>query len=231
MKSLPAILVIVLSSAARSCGGSGPDSAADSAPDTGPSGEVVVTAADPQGWTNHRDTAGDGGPCAGIPRAGSGSLCLAIDAPSSATSPAYGWALERDLGRLSDLEAVSVDLYRASSSTAAAHFAPAVRLFIEEPATGHANSLVWEAAYNGYLSGFPEDSWQSLDIGDDAWWQYDGAVVEVYDRTLTGWGYSADARVVGVSLQLGSGWDGSWEGYADLLSVRFAGVTTTWNFE
>ena len=55
-------------------------------------GMVAVTAADPEGWTNSRAEDGDGGPCEGMPHAGTGSLCLSIDAPGDdGVSPAYAW--------------------------------------------------------------------------------------------------------------------------------------------
>lgn len=221
------ILILILSSW---CGGDPGD--------TGDTGEepdwIEVTAEDPQGWENTRDTEGDGGPCEGQPREGEGSLCLSIAEPSEGVSPAYAWSISQDFGLLSELDAITFDFYRGADSTSYGHFTPAFIVTVQEPDEEDTTALIWEGAYNGYASysdSVPEDVWVSEDVGDDCYWQWDGAVVEIYDRGLDDWGYSEDARVVNLAFQLGSGWNGSWGGYADMLSVTFAGETTTWNFE
>lgn len=196
------------------------------------SGAVEVTADSPAGWAETRNEAGSGGLCSTYAYSGCGSLCLSIDTPGE-TSPAYAWSISGDLGALSDLDGLSLAFLRDSATTAYGHFAPAVILYIEE-SDGHQSSLIWEATYNGYASysdSIPEDTWVYESIIDDNFWQYDGAVVEVFDRDVTEWGYSADARVVAIGLQLGSGWNGSYVGAVDLLTISFAGVATTWDFE
>ena len=226
-------VVLFLMSLTRSCAPVG-DAMDSAGPESADPSEIEVTSSDLGGWTNSRDVAGDGGPCADLPRAGAGSLCLAIEGPTDEVSPAYTWTLESELGLLADLDAASVDFYRSASSEAYGHFAPAVWLHVLEPSTGETTWLIWEATYNGYASytdSVTEDLWFSDEIGSDYWWKYDWSVIEIYNRTPADWGYSADARVVGVSLGLGSGWNASWAGAADLLSLRFAGVMTTWNFE
>ena len=225
--SIPPIILALLTSM---CGGHGDD---DTAVDTGDDDAIVVTADDPQGWENSRDTEGDGGPCAGEARAGDGSLCLHIDAPSDGVSPAYTWSIAQDFGLVADFEAASFDFWRSSETTAYGHFTPAIQLEVTE-ADGGVTWLIWEGTYNGFASysdSVPEDEWVSDDIGGDYWWQWDDGVVEIFNRTVHDWGYSDDARVTGIGVALGSGWNGSFTGYADLLSVTFAGETTTWNFE
>lgn len=210
------------------------DTGADTGGDTAEPDWIVVTADDPQGWENSRDTEGDGGPCTGAPREGEGSLCLSIGEPTEDASPAYAWSITQDFGLLSDVDGVGFDFYRSSDSTSYGHFAPALILYVEEPADGTTTALIWEAAYNGYLSysdSVPEDTWVSEDTTTDTYWQWNDGVVEIYDRGLHDWGYSADARVVAIAVQLGSGWNGSWSGYADLVTISVAGERTTWNFE
>lgn len=203
--------------------------------DTGDDADwIVVTADDPQGWENTRDDGGDGGPCDGQPREGDGSLCLSIPDPTEDLSPAYGWFIEQDFGLLSDLDAMSFDFWRSADSDAYGHFTPAVIVAVQEPDDEDASYLIWEGAYNGYASysdSVPEDVWLSDDLSADFFWQWDDGAVEIYNRGLQDWGYSSDARVVSLGIQLGSGWNASWSGYADLLSVDFAGEETTWNFE
>lgn len=204
--------------------------------DTGEDGDgaIIVSPDDLQGWENSRDDGGDGGPCAGQPRDGEGALCLSIPDPTDDLSPAYGWSISQDFGRLADLEAVSFDFWRDSTSGAYGHFTPAVVVYVQEPGEDDTTALIWEGAYNGYASytdSVPEDVWVSDDLSDDHYWQWDDGVVEIYNRGLHDWGYSDEARVVKLGIQLGSGWNASWSGYADLLSVTFAGETTTWNFE
>ncbi len=210
-----------------------PDDTAETG-ETGGSDTVIVTADDPQGWENSRDDEGEGGPCAGQARAGEGSLCLSIPDPTDETSPAYGWSISQDFGLLSDLDAMSFDFWRGAESDAYGHFTPAVVVYVQEPGEDDTTALIWEGAYNGYASytdSVAEDVWLSDDLSADFFWQYDDGVVEIYNRGLHDWGYSAEARVVKLGIQLGSGWNASWTGYADLLSVTFAGETTTWNFE
>ncbi len=156
-------------------------------------------------------------------------------------------------GLLSELDTIHFDWLRASSSTAPAHLTPALRLWLWDPdvgTNGTSTLAIWEGIYNGYpTSGgpVPTDVWTAEDLNGDNFWQIPqfidgsfsgiggcGGPIEcfVFDRDLTEWGYGPNTQVFGVEVGLGSGWAGSYEGAADLITLGFNGAEpTTWDFE
>lgn len=153
---------------------------------------------------------------------------------------------------LSTLTSLSVDLYRKSSSSTAAHFAPAVRLLVDN---GQANDrfsyLIWEPVYNG-IASVQTDQWGTYNLLGGKFWQRafktvgGGKTIEVFDRTLADWlnlgtvtdggGLTSnvvgpDARVVRYEIGIGSGWGGSFDGAADMFTIGFDGDETAFNFE
>lgn len=153
---------------------------------------------------------------------------------------------------LSTLTSLSVDLYRNSSSTAAGHFAPAVRLFVDNgQATNRYSYLIWEPIYNA-VPTFPVDQWVTYNLENANFWQRafktvgPNKTIELYGRTLADWlnpGTVTDgsgnvsnevgpnARVLGYEIGIGSGWGGSFYGAADMFKIGFGGDETTFNFE
>ncbi len=151
-------------------------------------------------------------------------------------------------GRLADLTWLSYDNYRLSSSSVAAHLAPAVRLVIYEPASNKTSLLIWEPVYNG-ISTVPVDTWNSYSIRDGYFWMRafgsPSCTVENYNTDLNTWLSGAsisspgctgnpvgpNALIIGLSIGIGSGWSGTFDGAVDNVSWTINGQNTTWNFE
>lgn len=135
---------------------------------------------------------------------------------------------------------VSFDFFRDVSSTATAHFAPVLR-FSFLTAGGEYGELVWESVYNGG-GNIAEGVWLHADLTGDNFYQrtyqsflgflYGGKTVDVYNKTITdylGGTFSdgqdtsvllgSDTQIQKVSLGVGSGWNGSYFGAVDNLSI------------
>lgn len=179
------------------------------------------------------------------PRSGNGSLEMKTGASADKSSVLLGSARWFDtpvfgtLGALADGN-LSFDIYRDSSSTVADHLAPAFQLNIQN-AAGESANLKWEPIYNGYAV-VPEDQWISLDITGGNFWMYDGQVRADFDEKLDDWvnGHTVgdstvlgpDSKIVGISIQNGSGWTGEFTGYVDNVTATFDGGNTyAANFE
>lgn len=158
----------------------------------------------------------------------------------------------KTLGAMSGL---SYDWYRSSTSNALAHYMPAFRIYVD--ADGNAATtndrlyLIYERAYNPNTAAVPTDTWVTDDIfnfngaGQSAnLWQRrfsPGTTVEQYDISLQEWiagqttagglVLSADSVVYGLSFGVGSGWNSTFEGAVDNVTIGFGGNNTTWNFE
>lgn len=184
------------------------------------------------------------------PHAGNGSVQMSLaDKDGKATYLHYWGVVEgRTLGNLNTL---GFDWYRASGGTAPAHLAPAMRLMFDvdgDTSTGNDRGyLIWENVYNGGTSGVPvtQDTWVSSDILAGNFWQRqigNKVTVEKYDYDLNDWmtgslaptamQVGANATILGIEFGIGSGWDGSFNGYVDMVSFGFKGEDiTTFNFE
>lgn len=152
----------------------------------------------------------------------------------------------RDFGPVGEVETLSFDWYRDSSSTAPQHLTPAVGIHVADDA-GNSWLLKWEGAYNGYPTNGPAapvDLWVTEDLASANYWRIPQWVAGewvgfagcnaagdpfgcfVFTRSLTdGWldGYD----IVGLEIGIGSGWNGTFLSYADLLTVN----GTTFDFE
>ncbi len=181
------------------------------------------------------------------PRSGNGSLSFdAVNGPGGASSKADGEyyfsaALSSpDDYRLSDLTAFGYDWYRDSTSTAAAHLHPALRLVVDRDgnvATFDYSYLIFELAYNPSVSPVSTDTWVTNDVfAMDAILWRNG--VENYTYRLSDFmsaggalGINGNSVVVGVSTGVGSGW-GPFSGAVDNVRIGFNSVTpTVFNFE
>lgn len=114
-------------------------------------------------------------------------------------------------------------------------YTPALRFHIWDGA--QRSELIWEGAYNGFGAGnLPvQGSWYSTDSAD-FFWKYDntaGAGVAIYNRTITDWQsiYSPNAKVVGISVGVGSSAGAGYHAFADDIEIVLANGTTTYNFE
>ncbi|MFG0291838.1 MAG: hypothetical protein ACF8MJ_01650 [Phycisphaerales bacterium JB050] len=172
-------------------------------------------------------------------RSGNGSAFLST--PSGSGKADIEYIPGTALGTLSSLSSLSYDWYRDSSSTNAAVQHPAIRLLVTNGV--HTGGLVFEQAYNG--SNVPTDSWVTEDIfsyngGNGAnLWTYGAGMTfaeEGYGNTLADWvggvgTIDGDWVVYGISMGVGSGWSGEFEGAVDNLVIGFDGVETEFNFE
>jgi hypothetical protein len=153
---------------------------------------------------------------------------------------------------LSTLSAIAVDLYRNSTSTTAAHFAPAVRIQVYNgQATDHTSYLIWEPVYNG-VPTFPTNSWGTYDLFKGNFWQRafkttpPNKTIDIYNRTLADWlqpGTVTDgdgdvsnvvgpnARVIRYEIGVGSGWSDTFAGAADNFRIGFSGADSVFDFE
>ncbi len=168
------------------------------------------------------------------PRSGNGSMWMAGPANAKADAELYFSANYL----LADVTAFSYDWYRSSSSTASGHYHPALRLFVDEDGdlttASDRGYLVFERAYNPSVSPVPIDQW----ITDNAFganlWATGGlpGAFSVYNRNLFDWiSLMPNARVLGISAGIGSGWDGSFDGAVDNITIGFGNSVTTYNFE
>lgn len=181
------------------------------------------------------------------PRSGNGSLRLGTPGSGGKAAATYGGNRfgGPNLGTFGDLlngGSFGFDFYRDSSSTAAAHLAPAFEISFNNGAI-----LKWEAVYNGYPVANPIDSdtWYTVNVTANSGllWQFNGSVVtqsgSQQNLTLNGWlnasagsDFTADTQITGISLQAGSGWAGSFVGFVDNAHLTLgSGEVVSANFE
>lgn len=210
------------------------------------SSTVVVTPDDQQGW-EEENIRGDGVSAitsqVGDQAGGDGSLEQSFSDGSGKTD----FRLLDDFGSVEDLVALGFDWYRDGSSTAPAHLTPAVGVFVADDA-GNSWLLKWEGVYNGYPSdgaGAPTDEWVTENLISANFWRIpqfvDGDFVGFndgcnaagdpfgcfqFDRSLDD-AWLEGFNVVGIEIGVGSGWNGTWLSYADLVTIN----DTTFDFE
>ncbi len=147
-------------------------------------------------------------------------------------------------GTVANLTALSYDWYRTSASTVASHLHPVIRLIVDRdgvnPGTsGDISYLIFERAYNPSTSAVPTDAWTTEAIGNatNLWISQPGqGIEEVYNRTLAdykagtytptaGWAaITGNSVIIGVSMGIGSGWNGTFEGAVDNVNLTRAGA-------
>jgi hypothetical protein len=183
-------------------------------------------------------------------RSGNGSMYMSGTIANTSKADAeyfFGGAVLSPF-TLGSLQGASYDVFRASSITAIGHLHPSLRFLVDADGdmstVGDRGYLIYEGIYNG-LGAMPVDAWTTMTIGatTNLWFRQfsPGVTVEVYDRTLADYqaGYTspngstfgAGSLVYGLSSGIGSGWDGSYTGAVDNISVTQNGRTTTFNFE
>jgi hypothetical protein len=167
---------------------------------------------------------------------GDGALELSSIASQDKAELSYYWDPELYPERtLANLGALSFEFYRDASSDVSAALAPVVRLIVANE-DGSMAYLIWEGAYNGYGGGVTEDVWIAEDLFEDYFWMYVIGVGGVwdFDVTLDDWltgNYTpsgatpitidADTLVVGINVGIGSGWNGTFLGYADNINAQW----------
>jgi len=149
------------------------------------------------------------------------------------------------LGTLGGLTSLRYEWYRDSSSTARADLHPVVRILVDADGnlatTGDRGSIIFERAYNG--GGVTTNAWVFEDIfagPTGNMWSVGAAMSFAqlgYGITLAGWQagagtIGASSAVLGLSLGIGSGWGGTFNGAVDNVTVGFVGAApVTYNFE
>ncbi len=185
--------------------------------------------------TNVRNS-GSVGITGAYPRSGNGSMWMS--GPANAKADAEYYFNLNASYLLSNVTAFSYDWYRSSSSTAAAHYHPSLRLFVDKDGDLSTSTdrgyLVFERAYNPSVSPVPTDQWVTDNALGAYLWSTGGLPdpFSVYNRTLSDWAsLMPNARVLGISSGIGSGWDGSFDGAVDNITIGFGSTVTTYNFE
>lgn len=212
---------------------------------------ITVTPDNMGGWSAANVRVGSSAAITGTnARNGNGSVEMSLANGNGKADFALGWGYVA--GRtLGNLDALSYDWYRASGGTAQSHLQPALRLMYD--ADGKADTqydtgyLVWELEYNG--RGVVDNTWTSSNIIGGNFWmrQFNqaptpGNTIENFDTTLAEWMSSsrpgapadvldANSAILGIEFGIGSGWNGSFTGFVDNVSVGFGGGVTTYNFE
>jgi parallel beta-helix repeat protein len=154
---------------------------------------------------------------------------------------------------LGNLDGLSYEVYRDSSSTTAAHFAPVLRLYVYNPTVAKYAILIWEPVYNGYSGGFPTDAWQSRNILGGYFWMYvpsgqsiPSGVVQNFNSKLADWiagtptGQPGDpapvpldgnSLIFRINVGVGSGWGSDFTGFVDNVYAAWGADAESANFE
>lgn len=148
------------------------------------------------------------------------------------------------LGNLSDLTSFQFDWYRDGTSMVTGVFHPALRVLLDADGnlatTGDRGGLVFERAYNALPT--LTDQWVSDTVGasTNVWnfglgvgFGFDlDASGSAYDDTLTEWkAYLPNAKILGFSSGVGSGWNGTFTGAVDNIGWTLGNNSTVTNFE
>ena len=217
------------------------------------SSTVVVTGADVGvSWFNNDTRTGGAtnfvaGPAA--PPNGIGSLQMTTTDTLGGSSQAkaqlfnyqYGsFGVPGDGVALADIDGLSYWAYRDSASTNPA--AQTISLNMEVDYVGDGSSyttLVFEPIYNGYQGPMLTDTWQmwdAFDGGSAVWWSTGNIPGVCAFNCFVTWdtilANNPNAEIkYAVGFNVGSGWVGDFNGYADGLTFSAAGDATTFDFE
>jgi hypothetical protein len=174
---------------------------------------------------------------------GDGSLRITTDSSIAGSGNAKAYVgTGGSFGLLSDLQSLSFDFLRDSSSTTPADGSLAFKLFLSNGA-----SLTWEYAYNHDAShpNVPTDTWQHVDLTTQNFWlRYAGTnyAFPVQVKTPSGWAtysgsddhgatFDSSTSINGIQIGYGSGLNGQFIAYADNVRLSFAGGNSfSYNF-
>lgn len=147
------------------------------------------------------------------------------------------------LGSFEDLLSMSYDWYRDSSSTAASHLHPVLRVLLDADGdlstTTDRGGLVFEGVYNSV--SVTDNTWTTSLISSNTFlWNFGlglGFAANInstpypYDATLAEWqAYLPNAVILGFSSGIGSGW-GPFAGAVDNIGWQIGQTQKTFNFE
>lgn len=133
--------------------------------------------------------------------------------------------------RLADIESMSYDWYRDSSSSNPAVQVPALFMWVDRDGdlnTADVVGIKYETVYNDYPAGAPTNSWQTSTISDQTnlWsWNAPGYAWVFYGYTLSFWKSTyPDGVVIGIGVDAGSGWNGFFLGNVDFITIDLVGT-------
>ncbi|MGI4757954.1 MAG: PEP-CTERM sorting domain-containing protein [Janthinobacterium lividum] len=182
-------------------------------------------------YANNVRSGGAAGITTAHPDNGNGSIQFTTPTDSNAKADFEYYFTPANSFLLSDLTALSYDVYRSSTSTASAKYEPALRLYVSDGT--HTGYLVYEGIYNNQPA--PIDSFATVNVQPDYIWATGSlpGSFSVYNRTAADWAALLPSlRVYGLSTGVGSGWDGTFDGAVDNITFGTrTGGTTTYNFE
>ncbi len=152
--------------------------------------------------------------------------------PSASTNAAGNYSPAASLGLFSDFTGMFYDWFRDAGSTTSLLQHPSLRVLVATSAG--LSGLVFERVYNN--ASVAVDSWVTDTVtGSTNLWSFGalGFASGGYGVTLDAWKSDprlADARVVGFSSGVGSGW-GEFVGAVDNIGWTIDGQTVSYNFE
>jgi hypothetical protein len=169
------------------------------------------------------------------PRNGNGSVYL--NGTSGSSQGGILYFTGSSLGLLSQLQSVSYDWYRDSSSTNPNVQAPTLGILIDADGnlstTTDRGYLIFERVYNT-PGPVPTDTWTTENITSSTFlWNstipgYVGFAANInsttypYDANLSEWqAYFPNAAVIGFAGYFGSGWNGNFSGAVDNIQWQF----------
>ena len=185
-------------------------------------------------WLRDNVRAGStAGITANFPESGDGSAYMSSNDGSGKAD--WDYYKTGGFGNLSTISTYSYEWYRAAGSTVAAHLHPVMRLIVDidgDTVTTPTDIayLVFERAYNPATNPVPVGTWTTETItgSTNLWLSQPGqGIEEVYNRTLAdyqagtytptpGWKkITGNSVVIGMSLGIGSGWSGTFQGAVD----------------
>ena len=191
------------------------------------------------------------------PRSGNGSLEFNLLTGTAKAGLNLDFAAGDDSHKLADLTEASYDWYRDASSTNPPLQHPSLKLVVDGDGnlatTSDRVTMAYEEAYNS--GSVPTNSWQhsSSTTTTGNWWVFHSTgsgypnapgVVEVYNKTLADWmsqsvtygawtdPIGANAVVLSVRVEAGSGWNGVSKMFVDNINVSFGNASDVLaNFE
>jgi len=140
---------------------------------------------------------------------------------------------------LADFVGASYDVFRPSLSVNPEAQTIALRFLVNNTSMSLPASstyLIFEPVYNGYPSA-PVDQWTSFNItGDSIFWNNNGVLTNgstgLYSSLSSIIAANNGLVVTGLSVGIGSGWNGAFEGAVDNVSYNFGGNNAnSFNFE
>lgn len=155
---------------------------------------------------------------------------------------------------LGNIDALSYEWYRDSSSTNPALQVPALRIAYLT-ANNESGYLIYEPGYTEFASTAPTNTWNSSNALNGNFWMRafgPGRTIDDYNVTLAEWQANADeegtpidddsdsdaphvlsasTNIVGIEVGIGSGWNGAFTGFVDNVAIGWGSDSVSANFE